>query len=88
MILTFKNLPGTGTWTFPVDQDWVGGDFSFNDGTARTINVGSCPSGANNVRVTPSQGGQSMTITACTSYTTSASAHLLISPSLRQNPEP
>ena len=74
MIITFQD-DGGGAWTFPADGDWVTGDFTFNDGTARTIlAVGaspSCSSGANNVTVTTSQSGKSLTVTACTGYTAS-----------------
>ncbi len=68
------------TWpsgfTFPTNATWVTGDFAFNDGTARTItSVGAsptCTAGVNNVSVTADQTNRKLTVTACSTYTTSS----------------
>lgn len=67
MIFTYKDLPSAGTWTMPT---FVAGDYDFNDGTARTENVGSCPAGANNVQV--ALAAKAVTVTACSGYTASS----------------
>lgn len=67
----------TFTWpsgfTFPSDGTWVTGDFSFNDGTARTItSVGAsptCNAGVNNVSVTTTAAARTLVVTACSTYT-------------------
>lgn len=63
-------------FTFPSDGTWVTGDFSFNDGSARTItSVGAsptCNAGTDNVSVTASQTNRTLTVTACTSYSASS----------------
>lgn len=70
----------TFTWpsgfTFPSDGTWVTGDFSFNDGAARTIvAVGAapaCSAGTDNVTVTSSQASRTLTVTACSTYSAQA----------------
>ena len=57
---------------------WAASDFTFNDGTSRSIvAVGaspSCSNGANNVTVAIDDTNDHFTITACTGYSASASA--------------
>jgi len=68
------------TWpagfVFPADGTWTTGDFSFNDGTARTVvAVGAapvCTAGSNNVDVTTNQTNRTLTVTACSSYNASS----------------
>lgn len=65
---------GTPGFTLAVG---VAADFSFNDGTARTIiNAGSgtptCTAGVNNVTVTTNNGTGVLTVTACSTYTAQA----------------
>jgi len=50
----------------------VAADFDFNDGTERTVNMGSCPAGANNVEIAVNDTTGVVTITACSTYTSSA----------------
>ncbi len=65
-------------FTFPANGTWVTGDFTFNDGTSRTItSVGAAPTcnaGVNNVSVTADQTNLKLTVTACSTYTSSSSA--------------
>lgn len=60
-------------FTFPSDGTWTTGDFSFNDGTSRTIvTVGAaptCTAGVNNVSVTASSASRTLVVTACSTYT-------------------
>lgn len=73
------------TWpagfVFPSDGTWTTGDFSFNDGTARTVvDVGStpvCTAGSNNVDVTTNQTSRILTVTACSSYNASAAGAII-----------
>mgnify|MGYP001559463901 CR=1 FL=1 len=81
-IYTFTDNPGDGTWTFPADGTWASTDFTFNDGTARTVlgtlGVGgtppTCTPGVNNVSVTVNQSAKAITVTACSTYTASAAS--------------
>ncbi|HUD20545.1 MAG TPA: hypothetical protein VMQ44_00540 [Candidatus Saccharimonadales bacterium] len=65
-----------GSFVFPADGTWTTGDFSFNDGTGRTvIAVGAsptCTAGSNNVDVVTNQASRTLTVTACPSYTASS----------------
>lgn len=62
-------------FTFPANGTWVTGDFTFNDGSARTItSVGAAPTcnaGTDNVSVTADQTNLKLTVTACATYTAS-----------------
>lgn len=75
IIFQFKDLPSAGTWTFPLNTAWTTSDFTFNDGTARTVvTVGeapTCTEGVNNVSVTADVTNKKLTVTACPTYTPS-----------------
>ncbi len=63
---------------------WVAGDFTFNDGTARTIsNVGinsapSCTAGTNNLSVEITSASDLFVFTACSTFTANSSANVTI----------
>ncbi len=65
-------------FTFPANGTWVTGDFTFNDGSARTItSVGAAPTcnaGTSNVSVTADATNLVLTVTACSTYTSSANS--------------
>ncbi len=62
------------------ESGWVAGDFTYNDGTSRTIvAVGaspSCSAGANNITVQIDSANDQFIITACASFTANSSANV------------
>ena len=63
-------------FTFPTDATWVTGDFTFNDGSSRTIiDVGAtptCTGGTDNVAVTTDQTNKTLSVEACATYSASS----------------
>ena len=62
------------------ESGWVAGDFTYNDGTSRSIvAVGaapSCSAGANNITVLIDSANDQFVITACASFTANSSANV------------